>query len=222
MIVIGLVDSQAPGRATMPYLRAAVSTTLPNAKPEHIKTVFIEEQPSTSSVDGTDILSIDDFIALPEYEKYFNVATVEGKKREFFASLLWKQKIAPIHIHHPSCSLSKNAQIGAGSLLSSHVSIAGTSSIGEFFQAFAYSFVGPDCRLGNFVSLAPRVFCNNNVIIDDYTTIGAGALLRPAHPDQPLRIGKGAIIGMGSVVTEDVPAGATFVGNPARMISPEH
>jgi bifunctional N-acetylglucosamine-1-phosphate-uridyltransferase/glucosamine-1-phosphate-acetyltransferase GlmU-like protein len=37
--------------------------------------------------------------------------------------------------------------------------------------------------------------------------------------DQPLVIGKGAIVGMGAVVTKSVPAGATVVGNPARMIT---
>ena len=34
-----------------------------------------------------------------------------------------------------------------------------------------------------------------------------------------VRIGKGAIIGAGSVVTEDIPANAIAVGNPARVVS---
>ena len=38
------------------------------------------------------------------------------------------------------------------------------------------------------------------------------------NPDKPLRIGDGATIGMGAVVLEDVPAGATVVGNPARIL----
>ena len=35
-----------------------------------------------------------------------------------------------------------------------------------------------------------------------------------------LRIGDGAMVGAGSVVTKDVPAGATVAGNPARIIGP--
>ncbi len=42
--------------------------------------------------------------------------------------------------------------------------------------------------------------------------IGAGAILLPG-----VTVGDDAIIGAGSVVTRDVPAGATVVGNPARI-----
>jgi maltose O-acetyltransferase len=43
--------------------------------------------------------------------------------------------------------------------------------------------------------------------------IGAGALIMPG-----VSIGDDAIVGAGSIVTRDVPAGATVVGNPARAI----
>ena len=42
--------------------------------------------------------------------------------------------------------------------------------------------------------------------------IGAGALILPG-----VTVGDDALVGAGSVVTRDVPAGATVVGNPARM-----
>lgn len=42
--------------------------------------------------------------------------------------------------------------------------------------------------------------------------IGAGAIILPG-----VTIGDGAIVGAGSVVTRDVPAGATALGNPARV-----
>lgn len=42
--------------------------------------------------------------------------------------------------------------------------------------------------------------------------IGGGAMILPG-----VTVGDDAIIGAGSVVTRDVPAGATVVGNPARV-----
>lgn len=44
--------------------------------------------------------------------------------------------------------------------------------------------------------------------------IGGGAIILPG-----VTIGDGAVIGAGSVVTRDVNAGATVVGNPARGVS---
>jgi len=46
--------------------------------------------------------------------------------------------------------------------------------------------------------------------------IGAGALILPG-----VTIGDDAIIGAGSVVTRDVPSGATAFGNPARVRPPK-
>ena len=43
--------------------------------------------------------------------------------------------------------------------------------------------------------------------------IGGGAIVLPG-----VTIGDDAIVGAGSIVTRDVPAGATVVGNPARLM----
>ena len=45
------------------------------------------------------------------------------------------------------------------------------------------------------------------------TGIGGGAIVLPG-----VTIGDDAVVGAGSVVTRDVPAGATVVGNPARAV----
>jgi acetyltransferase-like isoleucine patch superfamily enzyme len=51
------------------------------------------------------------------------------------------------------------------------------------------------------------------IIIDDDALLGYGVVVLSG-----VRIGKGAVIGAGSVVTKDVPDGAIAVGVPARVI----
>ncbi|HJU23081.1 MAG TPA: sugar O-acetyltransferase [Casimicrobiaceae bacterium] len=51
------------------------------------------------------------------------------------------------------------------------------------------------------------------IVIGTDVWIGGGAIILPG-----VTIGDGAIIGAGSVVTRDVRAGATLVGNPAREL----
>ena len=88
--------------------------------------------------------------------------------------------------------------------------------------------VGKDVMMGPFVVIIgdSHQFSDRNipmrlqgikqyppVQIADDVWIGARVMILPG-----LKIGKGAIIGAGAVVTKDVPPYAIFAGNPARMI----
>jgi acetyltransferase-like isoleucine patch superfamily enzyme len=72
--------------------------------------------------------------------------------------------------------------------------------------------------IGDFVTFAPSVRCNGNVVINDHAFIGSGAVIKQGSARHPIVIGRGAIVGMGAVVTKSVPAYSTVVGNPARMM----
>ena len=50
-------------------------------------------------------------------------------------------------------------------------------------------------------------------VIEDNVWIGINSTILPG-----LRIGNGAVVGAGSVVTKDVPAMTIVAGNPARII----
>lgn len=51
------------------------------------------------------------------------------------------------------------------------------------------------------------------VVIEDDCFIGHGAIILMG-----VTVGRGSIVGAGSVVTSDVPPGSVVAGNPARVI----
>jgi serine O-acetyltransferase len=79
--------------------------------------------------------------------------------------------------------------------------------------------IGRGVRIWQNVTLAVRAPAGSphRIIIEDNVMIGANAVVITPHL-QGIRIGRGAKVGAGAVVTSDVPAGATVVGVPARII----
>jgi serine O-acetyltransferase len=74
--------------------------------------------------------------------------------------------------------------------------------------------IGADCDLYADVRLVLGHGVKVGAIIGDHVFLGDGAKVVGN-----VRIGDHAIIGVSSVVTKDVPAGATAVGIPARVVN---
>src|SRR6185436_146034 len=83
--------------------------------------------------------------------------------------------------------------------------------------------VGDGCKIGPYVQILTadhprdpelrkqRLESGRPVNIGHNVWIGGGAIILPG-----VTVGDDAIVGAGSVVTRDVPKGATVLGNPAR------
>ncbi len=92
------------------------------------------------------------------------------------------------------------------------------STLGPGSKMGHFSYLG-DATIGENVNIgAGTITCNYDgehkhpTVIEDDVFIGSDSMLVA-----PLRIGKGARTGAGSVVTHDVPAGAVVYGVPARV-----
>jgi UDP-2-acetamido-3-amino-2,3-dideoxy-glucuronate N-acetyltransferase len=76
-------------------------------------------------------------------------------------------------------------------------------------------FIGPNATFTNDMRPRSKVYPDAflQTVLEDDVSIGANATILPG-----IRIGRGAMVGAGAVVTRDVPPYATVVGNPAVII----
>ncbi len=183
--------------------------------------IFVDDGPVERIINDHRVLSYDEFMDEAAIERFIAIAIADGKVRAKLAEKCIADQVVPWPIRAANVVVMDDVKIDQGALLSPFVTIASNTQIGMFFHANLYSYVEHDCRIGDFVTFAPGVQCNGNVVIEDHAYIGAGAILRQGSSGAPLLIGRGATVGMGAVVTRDVPSGVTVVGNPARPIA-EH
>lgn len=182
----------------------------------HQDVMFIDDSaPSASGRFKT--VSFDEFCAMPG-TKSVAIAIADSRTRAMLADRCMAASLASTPVHASSAFIGYDVIIGEGSILCNFVTLTASATIGRYFHANIYSYVAHDCVIGDYVTFAPGVKCNGNVVIEDHAYIGTGAILKQGQPGNPLIIGKGAIIGMGAVVTKSVAAGQTVVGNPARPI----
>jgi len=174
--------------------------------------VFVVDDPGVAvqgiNVIGPDSLLADDQLCLGVGDPSARKSLALRFSHRSFATLI-----------SDTARMSPSAVLGEGSAVCDYSVVNNNTRIGSHFQCNVFSLVSHDCIIGDYVTFSPRVSCNGWVEIGDRVFVGAGAIIRNGKPDRRLRIGTGATIGMGAVVTKDVPDGMTVYGNPAREIS---
>lgn len=212
--LFGVFGASGCGRGVMPFARE----TLHREGVSFDRLVFVDDQPKTVVVNGHRVLTYAEFLAASASERHVVLAIANGAVREKLAERCQRDGVRPWSVSAGNVVVLDDVQIGEGANLCHFVTLTSNIRIGRHFHANIYSYVEHDCVIGDFVTLAPGAKCNGNVVIEDHAYIGTGAIIRQGKPGQPLVIGKGAVIGMGAVVTRSVAPGVTVVGNPARPL----
>lgn len=202
------------GRGIMPLARAMLrEMDVPLSR-----LVFIDDDCTAAQVNGHQVFSYTDFLTIEATLRHVVIAIANSAVRQKLALRLHEDGVQAWSVQATNVVTMDDVLIGEGSVLSPFVSITSNIRIGRHFHANLYSYVEHDCVIGDFVTFAPGVKCNGNIVIEDHAYIGTGAVIKQGVPGRPLVIGTGAVVGMGAVVTKDVAPGVTVVGNPARPL----
>lgn len=116
-----------------------------------------------------------------------------------------------INAIHPRAVIAPSVQLGVGIVVAAGAILNPDAVIGNHTIVNTGATVDHDCVIGHYAHIAPGVHVAGNVQIDDECFLGIGAVVIPG-----CHIGAKAIIGAGSVVISDIPAGVVAKGVPAR------
>ena len=216
--VYGIFGAGGYGREVMPVARAQLHKN--DEDLGSLCFVVDDEMRESDTINGLPVLSQTEFIKIAAEQKWLAISIADSQAR---ASVRTRPELAGVRdwtVMADNCVVMDNTTIGPGSILSPFVTVTSNVTIGSSFHANLYSYIAHDCVIGDFVTFAPGVKCNGRVVIENHVYVGAGAIIRPGEANgKPLTIGEGAVIGMGSVVTKDVPPRVTVFGNPAKILS---
>lgn len=120
--------------------------------------------------------------------------------------------------------IREHTTIGDDTAIGTSTVIEGNCVIGKGVSIQSMVFIPTHTTIGDRVFIGPNAVLTNDryppsgrpdltgPVIEDDAAIGANVTILPG-----VRIGKGAAVAAGSVVTRDVPAGMMAIGSPARL-----
>lgn len=117
-------------------------------------------------------------------------------------------------IIHPTASVGNTCRVGAGSVLLAHVDLTADVVVGRHVAVMPQVVLPHDVRIDDFVTIASGVRVGGACHVAEGAYISSSVCLR-----QGLTIGSWAMVGMGSIVTRDVPPERLWFGSPAQDVA---
>jgi sugar O-acyltransferase (sialic acid O-acetyltransferase NeuD family) len=116
---------------------------------------------------------------------------------------------------HPSAVVPDSCRLGEGTVIQAGVVLTTEVRIGAHVGVMPNAVLTHDDRLDDFVTVAAGVRIAGGVHVREGAYLGAGSLIR-----ENLTLGAWSLVGMGAVVTRDVPPREVWAGVPARFVRP--
>jgi sugar O-acyltransferase (sialic acid O-acetyltransferase NeuD family) len=116
---------------------------------------------------------------------------------------------------HPTAVLAPSVSVGAGSVIHALTVATGDAQIGGHVAVMPTAVITHDDVIDHFVTIAAGVLLAGGVHVEVGAYLGSGSRVREQRT-----IGAWSLVGMGAIVTRDVPPGEVWTGSPAVFLRP--
>jgi acetyltransferase-like isoleucine patch superfamily enzyme len=168
---------------------------------------------------------------IPQYKSHGNGHFNFSDLKKIGENVIFEDNV--LVFHPESIEIGNNVYIGHNSILKGYhknfLKIGDNTWIGQmcYIHSAGGIKIGQSVGIGPCVKILTSVHKENNfidpiisndlkfdeVVIYDDCDIGIGSIILPG-----ITIGKGSIVGAGSVVTKDIPEYSVYAGNPAKLL----
>lgn len=124
--------------------------------------------------------------------------------------------VGPVHyatLVDPGASVAADARIAPGSQVLAGAVVGAAAQVGRHCILNYGAIVTHECRVADFVSIAPAACLGGRTVLGEGVEVGLGARVLPR-----LEIAAGVVVGAGAVVTQSVASRSTVAGVPARVL----
>lgn len=157
-------------------------------------------------------------LAMTFSDHYVLVCAVNGRERRRIVKHLDTLGVAPgryVGVVHPGVRIPEGCRVGRGTIVLENVVLTANVRLGDFVVAMPQVTLGPDDLVDDFATLCAGATLAGGVHVGEAAYVGMNACV-----SEGVTISPEATLGMGSALLEDLPAGDSWSGVPARPNQP--
>ena len=172
---------------------------------------------NVDALDGLDgewppiVGSVEDYLI--QNNDVFFCALGDAHWRKHYAEIIANKGGQFINVIHPASLVSPMSTIGKGCCIGPFTTISPNVKIGNHVMIQSYDAFGHDAEIGDYASIESFVFLGGYAKVGEMSTMHTKSSILP-HKS----IGKGCVVGFGSVVMRNFKDGVHVFGNPAKIV----